>query len=330
MRDGSCPIEGVDQPVTDRGGSTAIDGHVRVRNTDVVPEAAVVGRRTSPDRLLVDVDVVVPNYSRPAPMVVGDEDGVINEVFTPSMPDEPAIRDASEGSFGRCVLLEVVFGNDDRVPVMPPQIDENPWRQICALRITAATGGQFVGTGWFIGPNVVATAGHCVYLQHEGGWATEIAVVPGKDGDEEPFGRARSQSFASVHGWVSEHSRDFDYGVIFLDEPLGEQVGNFAVEAQLDAELTGAIARVSGYPADRDLAVRQYFHERLLDDVNETRLFYRIDTFGGQSGSPIWRQTEGRPAVAIGIHTAGGATANSGTRISEPVLDNLIAWNAGE
>jgi glutamyl endopeptidase len=91
--------------------------------------------------------------------------------------------------------------------------------------------------------------------------------------------------------------------------------------------LIGVTSRISGYPADRDRAAFQYYHERPVLNVTPTRLNYDIDTFGGQSGSPIWRQIQGSPAVAIGIHTTGGLTSNSGTRISEAVLGNLIRWS---
>jgi V8-like Glu-specific endopeptidase len=166
-----------------------------------------------------------------------------------------------------------------------------------------------------------------VYLRNEGGWAASIDVVPGRFGSTEPYGRATATRFAAVDGWVDTGGRDFDYGVIFLaDGTLGSKVGNFAVEASPDTELVGVTSRISGYPADLDRGAFQYYHERPLLSVTPTRLNYDIDTFGGQSGSPIWRQVEGSPPVAIGIHTTGGFTSNSGTRISEEVIDNLIRW----
>jgi V8-like Glu-specific endopeptidase len=252
---------------------------------------------------------------------------VVREAMAPAEAVSGPVRDAAEGSFGRTVMLEAVLGNDDRVRVADPLMRTNPWRQICALRIKANTGAGFVGTAWFIGPRVLATAGHCVFMQKEGGWPRSIDVIPGKFGASEPYGRATATRFASVEGWVKDGGREFDYGVIFLDDPaLGARIGNFEVEAALDAELPGHTARISGYPADRDRAEFQYFHERPLMTPTATLLEYDIDTFGGQSGSPVWRQVQNGPPVAIGIHTTGGVTSNFATRISEPVLDNLIHW----
>jgi glutamyl endopeptidase len=60
--------------------------------------------------------------------------------------------------------------------------------------------------------------------------------------------------------------------------------------------------------------------------VTDTRLIYDIDTFGGQSGSPIWQQTAEAGLIAVGIHTTGGVSSNSGTRITADVLGNLVKW----
>jgi len=85
----------------------------------------------------------------------------------------PTVRDAAEGSFGNASVLEVVIGVDDRVPLGDDLIRTNPWRQICALRIQSSTGVAYVGTGWFIGPSVLAT-----------GWGSGA----GSDGTSRPLG----------------------------------------------------------------------------------------------------------------------------------------------
>jgi glutamyl endopeptidase len=66
------------------------------------------------------------------------------------------------------------------------------------------------------------------------------------------------------------------------------------------------------------------------------RVFYKIDTFGGQSGSPVWRKIGTTCTVCgIAIHAYGvydpGAPAiylnnNHGTRITTPVFNNITTW----
>lgn len=271
----------------------------------------------------------LPYYQPPARRQSRTEATVL-ELEATAPASEPLL-DVAAASFGDTTILEVVIGNDDRVRVADEMMQANPWRQICALRIRSKTGRLYVGTGWFIAPRVLATAGHCVYLQNDGGWAQSIEVIPAMHGTAAPpYGRMTSTNFKAVDGWVKDGSRDFDYAAIILDDgSIGTRVGNFAVQALADGGLKNVVAKVSGYPADRDQATFQYFHERPLVSSTATRLEYDIDTFGGQSGSAIWLDTEELGLVAIGIHTTGGATSNSGTRINADVLANFIAWIQG-
>ena len=270
------------------------------------------------------------HYYRPPSGRRSRSEATVLELDAPAGVAEPLL-DVAAASFGNTTVLEVVIGNDDRVRVADDLMQANPWRQICALRIRSKTGRMYVGTGWFIAPRVLATAGHCVYLQNEGGWAQSIEVIPALRGNgAPPYGRATATQFKAVDGWVKDGSRDFDYAAIILDDPaLGTRVGNFAVQALPDPGLKNAVAKISGYPADRDQATFQYFHERPLRSSTATRLEYDIDTFGGQSGSPVWLDTEELGLVAVGVHTTGGTTSNSGTRINADVLGNLITWIGG-
>jgi glutamyl endopeptidase len=244
----------------------------------------------------------------------------------PDVEAEPHYPDVAIASFGDTMLLEAVIGNDDRVRVAAGDLEKNPFRQICALRIKAKTGSMFVGTAWLIGPRALATAGHCVFLQQEGGWAESIEVIPAKFGNKEPLGRFRAKRFRAVDGWVKQQNRDFDYGVILLDDDRpGDSLGWFAVDAESETELKASQANISGYPADKDNANFQYFHARPVMSVSPTRLMYDIDTFGGQSGSPVWEDSASG-LVAIGIHTNGGVSSNSGTRINDAVVENLAVW----
>ena len=43
-----------------------------------------------------------------------------------------------------------------------------PWRVHASLLITAADGSNWIGTGWFVSPRVLVTAGHCVFIKGSG------------------------------------------------------------------------------------------------------------------------------------------------------------------
>ncbi len=270
--------------------------------------------------------ITLGNYAPVQPKRLQPALAAIIGVETAPPGGETNHPDAASASFGDAAMLEAVIGNDDRVRVSQADLRKNPFRQICALRIKARTGAMFVGTGWLIGARALATAGHCVYMQQEGGWAEFIEVIPAKFGSDAPIGRFRATRFRAVDGWIDRQSRDFDYGVILLDDGKpGDQVGWFTVADESDRDLMHTQANISGYPADKDNANFQYFHARPLASVTPTRLIYDVDTFGGQSGSPVWQHTD-TGFAGIGIHTTGGVSSNSGTRIGSQVIENLSRW----
>jgi len=297
------------------------------RDVRTIREAAAPARPAKVSRVSLPYFHPAPSRSTEAsralrsPIVL---EGAGPGIAAVMQPLEARLPDAAIASFGNHIVLEVVLGNDDRVKVSAGDMTKNPYRQIAALRIEAQTGALFVGTGWFIGPRALATAGHCVYLHDEGGWPKSIDVIPAKSGPTEPYGHLKATRFRATDGWTEGLKQDFDYGVVLLDgDEAGKRAGWFEVDV---VDAIEGDANISGYPADRDNANFQYFHARPLKRTTDTRLVYDIDTFGGQSGSPIWIDTKEDGVIAVGVHTTGGATGNSGTRINSDVIENFVAW----
>jgi V8-like Glu-specific endopeptidase len=237
--------------------------------------------------------------------------------------------------------FETVIDVDERVRIL--DTDLAPWRMICALRMRGSNGAGAIGTGWFIGPRTMLTAGHCVFSNFFfGGWASTIEVIPGLNGlgmtpDNRPYGSVSSERFSSVDRWTGSEDPDFDIGCIHLDEPLGDKVGWFAVTALPPERLESFLVNVSGYPADRGAGAEQYHARNRVLRVSERRLFYEVDTYGGQSGAPVWiyeTEDDDAPPLAVGVHAYGvggtpaglGITANSAPRIIPEVLDTLTEW----
>ena len=104
--------------------------------------------------------------------------------------------------------------------------------------------------------------------------------------------------------------------VPFLVPRLGER----------NAELAGAVANVTGYPGDKPSGTLWYDTKQVAA-VSPTKVHYDIDTAGGQSGAVVYVIRDGA-RVGVAVHAYGGATTNSGTRISEPVFQNLTNWKA--
>lgn len=242
-----------------------------------------------------------------------------------------AFIDIGAASFGGEGLGSAVaiIGSDDRVQVT--QTDQYIPRAIASLRITARDGSQWIGTGWFISPRTLITAGHCVFINgnsdpNRNGWVSSIDVMPGRNGILKPLGTARSTTFRSVRGWTEKGDQNHDYGAILLDTPLGVSTGWFGYGVFADNQLVGVQAHVTGYPGDKPSGT-MWQHSLPISSVSAPKVFYPIDTAGGQSGAAVYVLEQDLP-IGVAVHAYGGSTSNSATRITADVYRNLREWSS--
>ena len=252
-----------------------------------------------------------------------------NEGLTPSGEAGPDfLLDAIAGTWpeiGRRESAEVIIGADNRIRINPTTA--YPWRAICALRITAANGQGYIGTGWLVSPRTVLTAGHCVFMHDAGGWVRSIEVIPGCNGSLRPYRSFVGTAFRSVTGWTQSQKRENDYGCIILPQNArpGDQVGYFGLAVRDDAFLKSASLNLSGYPGDKANGTEQWYMAQRTKSVSSRVITYDIDTVGGQSGSPVWILQNGQ-RYGVGVHTNGAQSGNSATRINSEVYERMISW----
>lgn len=238
-------------------------------------------------------------------------------------------------------LESIIWDADGDARVRINETDQYPYSAIAALEITARDGSMYVGTGWFVSPHTVITAGHCVFVRNASspganGWVRSIRVIPGRNGQgsgSEPFESVESKTFRSVKGWVSEGRPESDYGAILLppgSRPNGSQVGVFGVGVFDDADLRRFSLNLAGYPADKTGSEAQtlWYDVKQAKRLTPKQVFYDVDTYGGQSGAPVY-VTRGEQRIAVAVHaygTYGSVTSNSGTRITPEVLQRIQSW----
>ncbi len=231
-------------------------------------------------------------------------------------------------------IAEKIRGYDNRVQIEPDRARKSPWCEICSLRIVAADGSVWKGTGWIVGRRTVITAGHNIYIHRRGGWVRYVDVMPGRTGpDAGPFGKHRAKIFKTVRGWRLGKRQGEDYGAILLDEgdSFHQSLGAFAIASYPDSSLKGLLTNVAGYPDDKRPGTLWY-HGLPLKRVTSQFLYYDIDTYGGQSGAPVFLRISGDPVRrVVGIHSYGPADKNDprgnwGTRITPGVFWNLKTW----
>lgn len=189
-------------------------------------------------------------------------------------------------------------------------------------------------TGWFISSNTIATAGHCVHTGgSSGSWyaASSFRVYPGYDGSGAgPYGSCTVRRLHSVTGWTVSRNADFDYGAMRLNCTLGSTTGWFGYYAPTQSTLLNQPMIISGYPGDKPKT--QWLSSDKIRSVTSYRVFYRADTVGGHSGSPVWNDrgdglfTTGAWAFAVHAYGANSANMNSAPWLSSGRVTNYTNW----
>lgn len=296
--------------------------------TNIAPtESTVIAPMLSPgstgfgDEAQVEEDAIVEAVSRM------ELEAAVEVHLEFTAPDLSGLEDIGVASFGAPPQLETVFGRDERVQITNTK--QYPWRLSASLLITASDNSQWIGTGWFISPRTLVTAGHCVYIKGSGipgrdGWVKKIQVMPGRNGTVLPFGGISATEFWTVQGWGEKGLENYDYGAIILPAVFPEDLGYLGVGVFEDERLLQATVNIAGYPGDKPGGTLWYDH-RQVGSINPDKVYYAADTAGGQSGACVYIFNNGE-RTGIAIHAYGGNTANSGTRISSQVFANLEAW----
>lgn len=239
----------------------------------------------------------------------------------PGHPELPPASDLLEGEGDPPVLFSPC-GEENRVR----QTDTRtwPWSAICYLIIHRGP-NQYRGTGFFVAPDAVVTAGHC--LHNRFGYADRIQVVPGRDLEDWPFGSAVGRDFHVPTEWRRGRDAAFDYGVIRLpNSDLGAQTGVLPIADLAPEVLKASQLNTAGYPSDMTPSRALHFNAGPCDAVYRQRLQYFVDTWKGASGSPVWIKS-GEDRVVVGIHNYGHCP-NFATRINARVLQDLQTWSS--
>lgn len=229
-------------------------------------------------------------------------------------------------SFGQSLLVP---GHDRRSRVLDTTFD--PWRKICALEINSKDGDSLIGTGWIAGPRLIITAGHCVFNKTYSGWMDSIDIIPGRDGDSEPFGRYTSKTFCTMERWTNAGDENYDIGAIILSNDLDSRLGYFSFGYYPDSNLSAQMVNISGYPICI-AGEEQMHHSNRICAVTDHKIYYDVDTEGGQSGSPVWfYPSNDTTPVVVGVHSNGAGrslNANSGVRITPLLVNKISEWRA--
>lgn len=245
---------------------------------------------------------------KPSPLLVADaippdNDTVVSIMLPPPDPRLLDVAAATQAAAARTVQAEParIIGGDDRQPIT----DTRNWPHSAIVQIIAydANNAGWLCTGFFYAPHVVATAGHCIFNKdtRKGtiGWRKQVLITPGLNGTTKPFPTCVARTMYSVSNWMVDGNPNSDYGAIRLDCGVGHRTGVLPIEEARAQDVEDYQPKyLIGYSGDK-AGTTQWFRSGVITGWNAFRIKYTIDTYGGDSGGPVYRIGGDCPRICV-------------------------------
>jgi V8-like Glu-specific endopeptidase len=282
-------------------------------------------------------EVIPPGAAKPAGVLRGEGEKLLmsNLERRRNLTNQKGRIDARLASYGPIdgALLSAGSNGPSPIPslVEIPDTTELPYRQVALLEIYPMAGQTLQGSGWLAAPNLIVTAGHCVFQRLLNSWARTIRVHLAVNGTgQEPYEVQESHNLQSVSQWTDQGNEAFDIGAIILPNAFEGPPGNFGYDRiPTNDDLRNLLITLLGYPSEGTPDSETMWGDQdFLTGISPTQIYYGFETRGGMSGGPVF-YTLGSDRYIVGIHNyGGGSLGNYATRLTAAVQKQIDRWGA--
>ncbi len=190
------------------------------------------------------------------------------------------------------------FGNDDRIVM---DAAEAPWNMIGFLDLSDAS-----CTAVLIGPATIMTSAHC--LAENGRIVSQPVEFLAGFQNGNHVARAGITGYHVAQGYLNGEQEGTDYAFLYLDQPLGDQLGWMDVGVLTPEEISalqaggGPDILQAGYSYDQQGTLTGNLDCPFIEVAPQNVLVHQCDTLQGDSGSPLFIQDGDRYRI-IGVES---------------------------
>lgn len=198
----------------------------------------------------------------------------------------------------------------------------------------------FAGTAFLEGQNLAVSAGHVVYEDVTSGddyedsktnprFPDKIEFYFGCSGNSD-FSQGSSYKYYAEakivnieYEYYTKQKSNQDWSAIQLDRNIGYLTGWYGKIANYRNSGTNIYSW--GYPGDKTKGTLWQTTGE-INTIDNFKYYYKMDTYHGQSGSPIFMKNSQNQVFVCRIHTTSGNTYNSGTIINSLIFAYLNSY----
>jgi glutamyl endopeptidase len=226
---------------------------------------------------------------------------------------------------------EYVIGTDTRTQVL--DTTKKLPRKVVHIVFTFPGQGDFQCTGSLIGPEVVATAGHCLYDTDNDVAATNFRVFPGRASRKsKPFGKCTAtdseaqvpQAYKDAIDSLSAEAVTYDFGAVQVDCDQ-TQTSVFDLAVYNFTNSNDVVLNLNAYHGDKAPGTQWKSKDITVFKFDDVPLVaYKVDTFGGSSGGGLQNKSLSGCTCILAINTlelqfTNGQLRNAGVIVTADV-----------